>query len=123
MKNKKGQSLIEIVFSIGIVVLVMTGAAILVVNTTKAKTMTLERQKAVEVSQKLIENKISSIKNNPLAFWDGNHDEENGYLDDYNYKIEYNCNPDKKSCNIFFTVNWGNNQSLKVERFFSRGGI
>ena len=45
MKNKKGQSLLEVIFSIGVVVLVLAGVAILVVNTTKAKRISWKEKK------------------------------------------------------------------------------
>jgi len=137
MKNKKGQSLLEIIFSIGVVVLVLTGVAILVVNATKAKRISLEREKAVELSQILIENKVLEIKNNSFIFWNGASDLDgqvisnnngsniNSKFTDYLYDVEYkNCN--SESCNIVFIVRWnclsGVCQNLLVERLFSKLG-
>lgn len=130
MNNNKGQSLIDVVFSIGIVVLVLTGVVVLVVSTAKIKRVTFERQKAVELSQLLIEKQILDIKNDTLGFWDGaknnsiNNQGSNigsGFID-YNYDIVYSdCN--NQSCNVIFTVKWGDLQELSVERFFLRRGI
>lgn len=126
MNNKKGQSLIEIVFSIAIVILVLTGVAILTVSTNKAKTLSLERKKAIDLSQKLIENKILEIKTDSSDFWNGigRQDKNNqSYpnFDGYLYDVEYkNCG--SNSCNVVFTIKWGDNQSLLVERLFSKSG-
>lgn len=125
-QNKLGQSLIEIVFSIGIVILVLTGVAILTVKTNNARMISLERKKAIDLSQKLIENKILEIKTDSSDFWNGiDREDKNDQLypnfDGYLYDVEYkNCDSD--SCNVVFTIKWGNNQSLSVERFFSKTG-
>ena len=130
MKNKKGQSLIEIVFSICIVILVLTGVAVLTVSTNKAKTLSSEREKAIELSQLLIENKLSDIKINGSNFWSGIGRENKmnqSYqgFDGYSYDVQYGdsgriCND--KNCVVIFTVKWGDNQSLSVERLFSKIG-
>lgn len=128
MKNNKGQSLIDVIFSIGIVVLVLTGIIVLVVSTAKVKRMTFERQKAVELSQLLIEDKVLEIKNNSAIFWDGDKSNQSDKtytgFDGYLYDVEYeNGNCDTQKCNIIFTVKWGNTQELSVERLFLRKGI
>lgn len=126
MNNKKGQSLIDVVFSIGILALVLVGVMMLVVSTTKAKIMTSERQKAIQLSQLLIENKVVEVKNDMLSFWNSEHvggvgvtkTDFSGYL----YDVEYSdCDSD--SCKIIFTVKWGDSQSLSVERLFLRQGL
>ena len=130
MKNNKGQSLIDVVFSIGIIVLVLTGVVVLVVSTAKIKRITLERQKAVELSQLLIEKQILDIKNDTLGFWDGtktNSTNNQGFsigsgFINYSYDIVYSgCN--NQACNVIFTVKWGDLQELSVERLFLRRGI
>jgi len=127
MKNNKGQSLIDVIFSIGIVVLVLTGVIVLVVSTAKIKRITFDRQKAVELSQSLIENKILEIKNDPLSFWNGavalNGTSSPAVTQGvYSYTIAYSsCTA--TSCNITFNLTWGDNQSLSVNRFFTRQGI
>lgn len=139
MKNKKGQSLIEIVFSIGIVVLVLTGVAMLIVGTNRAKRESTEREKAIELSQKLVENTVLEIKNNSFVFWKKVNDLDGQTIlnnkgsdldtnfNDYLYDIKYeNCNID--SCNIVFNIKWeclSNicQKNLSVERLFSKLGI
>jgi len=132
MKNKKGQSLIDVVFSMGIVVLVLTGVVVLIVSTAKIKRLAFERKKAVELSQKIIETEIKTMKDNPLSFWslpkDGISDLKNLTDDNftgYTYDINYDCSISGNSndrCDVTFTVNWGDGKELKVNRFFSRQG-
>lgn len=127
MKNKKGQSLIDMIFSMGIVMLVLTGVVILIVSTAKVKRLAFERQKAIELSQLLIDNKVLEIKNDPLGFWNVSHsgvpypNESDPDFPNYFYNIGYsNCN--NQACDITFTITWGDNQALSVKRFFSRQG-
>lgn len=127
MKNKKGQSLIEIVFSIGIIILVLMGVTVLTVNTNKAKRISLERERAKELSRKLIEDKILEIKNDPAGFWDeadktNKTDQAYSNFEEYLYDVVYDDGCDADKCKIIFTVKWGDNQSLSVERLFSRIG-
>lgn len=129
MKNK-GQSLIEIIFSIGVVVLVLTGVVALLITTSKVKRTSMERQKAIELSQTLIENQILTIKNDPAAFW-GNaaslNDMQSSSITNpnypnYTYNIFYkNC--DDQRCTIRFDIKWGESQSLSVERLFLKQGV
>lgn len=130
MTNKKGQSVIEIVFSVGIIVLVLTGVVVLVVSTASAKRKTAEREKAVELSQKLIEDKVLEIKKDPLNFWNGTKQNQTNQTDGdfnrYSYDVQYGddsrvCND--KNCVVIFTVKWGDFQTLSVERLFSREGL
>jgi Tfp pilus assembly protein PilV len=144
MKNNKGVSLIEIVFSVAIIVLVLTGVAILIVNVTSVKRKNDERQIAVSLSQKLVENKILELKNadNSLNFWLNNktNQSEAGYLGypGYKYTIEYKNPNDKtincadaqaacqESCLFIFTIKWASlnpPDTLSVERLFTRSGL
>lgn len=66
----KGQSLIEVVFSIGLVILVITGIAMLLVNIVGARTKSHERLRTVELSQVVMENLLSTKNSNPIEFWD-----------------------------------------------------
>ncbi|MFA7676210.1 MAG: hypothetical protein WCY28_02255 [Candidatus Shapirobacteria bacterium] len=129
MNNNKGQSIIDMIFSVGIMVLVLTGVIILIVSTAKLKRISLERQKAIDLSQLLIEKKTLEIKENKKTFWDNatSLTNEVGVIEpnfpEYNYDIDYDGGCNALNCKIIFTVNWGNNQKLSVEKFFSKGGI
>ena len=132
MKNNNGQSLIEVIFSMGIVILVLVGVVMLMVITAKAKRIASERQKAIELSQLLIDDKVNYFKdeNNMLSFWnESNHNIENGTnlgFPGYSYTVDYkDCNNGifVDSCKIVFTITWSESQSLSVERVFSRKGL
>jgi hypothetical protein len=132
MENKKGQSLIDIIFSLTVLILVLTGVIALVIGTTKAKTLVSERKKAIEFSQKKIEDEIQNIKENPLVFWSGSTapvSSTDSSFPGYKSVMTYdssNCqiNGDSNDhCNLIFTISWGNNQTLSVARFFTRQGI
>lgn len=108
--------------------LVLTGVVVLIVSTTKIKRLSLEREKAVEVSQKIIDAEIKKSKDDPLVFWGAEKSNVSNSTDfpGYIYEIEYDCTITGNSsdnCNTTFTVNWGDNQTLSVKRFFSRQGI
>ena len=130
MKNNKGQSLIDVIFSMGIIVLVLTGVVILVVSTAKVKRLAFERQKAIELSQLLIENKVLESKNDQTTFWNGGYSNDDKSVSDfgdfsgYQYSINPNPSCNNQSCNLIFTVKWeGVGKSLSVERLFLRKGI
>ncbi|MDD2483193.1 MAG: hypothetical protein PHE32_01630 [Candidatus Shapirobacteria bacterium] len=128
MNNKKGQSLIDVIFSMGIVVLVLTGIIVLVVNTAKVKRLAFERQKAVELSQLLIEYKILESKSDSFSFWNGgsygiNNKDFGSDFSGYSYTINHDSGCNDQNCKITFTINWGDGQSLSVERLFLRKGI
>jgi hypothetical protein len=130
MNNKKGQSLIDVIFSIGIVVLVLTGVIVLVVSTAKVKRMAFERQKAIELSQLLIENKVLESKNDQTVFWNGGYSNDDKPVSDfgdfsgYQYTVDSDPSCNNQSCKLIFTVKWeGVGKSLSVERLFLRKGI
>ena len=130
MNNNKGQSLIDIIFSIGIITLVLTGVVVLVVSTARVKRMAFERQKAIELSQLLIENKILESKNDQTVFWNGGYGDDSkpvtdfGDFSNYQYTIDPDPSCNNTSCNLTFTVRWeGADQSLSVSRLFLKKGI
>ena len=127
MNNKKGQSLIDLVFAIGILILTLTGVIILVINTAKLKTVNLERNKAVQFSQKFFDQQIVDIRTNPNGFWGQDfeaeiEEETVESLINGKYKITYeDCDPEK--CKVILTITWGENKELKTERLFVKNGI
>ena len=69
LKSKKGQSLIEVVFSIGIIMVVMSGVVFLIIATLGAKTKSYDRKKAVEISQNVIEGMVQTKMSDGTSFW------------------------------------------------------
>lgn len=71
MINKNsGQSLIEVVFSVGLVILVTTGIAVLLVNIIGSRTKSHERVRTAELSEIVMESLVSKKNNDPDEFWD-----------------------------------------------------
>ena len=131
MKNKKGQSLIEVVFSMGVVILVLVGVVMLVVVTAKAKRLASERQKAIELSQLMIEETVLYSKNNTLEFWEKINEGDEittsvcSNFSNYSCRIQYSSGDcDITKCKLIFNITWEkDSQTLSVERLFSREGL
>ena len=130
VNRQKGQSLVEVIFSIGILVLVIAAVIDLVVKTTGIKSMELQRKKASDMSEVVVENLLEEEKNNPSAFWqlvDIGRTTIADY-DGYSYTVDFDWNKDggcsdieKECANAVITINWGDGdgQTFTVERFFS----
>jgi hypothetical protein len=130
MKTKNnGQSLVEMIFSVGILVTVIVGVVSLMVKTTAIKTTTNVRKKASEMTGVIVENLLESKANNPEQFWQLTNipsSQLSGY-EGYSYKVDFevvtgnNCSTVIVECaNATIEVMWGNNERLVVRRFFSR---
>lgn len=130
MKTKEtGQSLIEMVFSIGILVTVIVGVVSLMVKTTAVKTTTNTRKKASEMTGVIVEKLLDDKTNNPDQFWQLNSispSQLSGY-DGYTYTVSFdvvtgnNCSSVAMECaNATIEITWGNNEKLTVKRFFSK---
>lgn len=73
MKNRqRGQSILEVVFSIGLISLVTGGVAMLVSATLQNKSREVDKRKMVEMSEMIMENVVNEKMNNALSFWDSN---------------------------------------------------
>lgn len=128
MKNKfkkqVGQSLIEIVFSIGIIALVITGSVMLIVSAVGVKNSSFDRKKATEMAEIIIEDLVDQRQNDSTNFWNLNSKagETLPNFGNYVYSVEYNT--DGISCgdctNAVVIITWGENKILEVSRFFSK---
>lgn len=126
MVTEKGLSIVEIIFSIGVTVLVITGVVSLIVQSTGVKTNALQRKKATEVAQKVIEEIVYQKNNDRINFWPPTP--TSGIIENYTYTVGYtqidtgDCSdpPSLATCvNVLITVGWGNSQTLVVQRFLS----
>lgn len=131
MATEKGLSIIEIIFSIGITVLVITGVVSLIVQSTGVKTDASQRKKASEVAQKVIEDLVDQKNNDRENFWKLTPI-LSGTLDEYSYEYTYTvgftqidtdgCSvpPSAPTCvNAIINIGWGDSQTLVVQRLFS----
>ena len=67
--NNRGQSLIEVVFAIGIILFVISGVVSLLLSSFGSRTKSYDRLKAVELSQIVIESIINQEVTDPINFW------------------------------------------------------
>jgi hypothetical protein len=129
---KKGQGVVEVVFSIGVVLLILSGVVILMVNTFGAKNKGFDRKKATQLAQMIIEEKVAERDNSPETFWsnieNGVKDErltkEDGFAG-YFYNVTY-IKIDDDSGRVEVEVGMegrdeeGRDEKVTFERFFGR---
>ena len=123
--KQSGTSLIEVIFSVGILVIVITAVVSLIVKTSGIKTMEAQRKRASEMSEVIIENLMESKKNNSDDFWQMDDTEKAtvaGY-EGYSYSLNMNendeCSVGVECIDAVIVISWGDNQTLTVKRFFS----
>ena len=136
---RSGQSLIEVVFSVGVIVLVMTAVLSLLVSSLKSRTQGLDRGKAAELGQKVIEQLVEMESADGDNFWNINSSywrSNNGVTKTmsgypgYNYTVGFtqvtNVCPGTATnfvcANVTVGVGWTARtpQSVVFTRFFSR---
>lgn len=133
MKKQKGQSIVELVFAIGVVALVMTGVVILLVNSFGARNKSFDRKKAVELAEIVTEDLIDWSKNDFEAFWDtGSNppwefgDQTKAEFPGYTYRLSHewsaDCTPSTDCAKVNIKVTWLEDTEKTVDfyRFFSR---
>lgn len=124
---KKGQGIVEVVFSIGIVLLILSGVVILMVNTFGAKNKGFDRKKATQLAQMIIEEKVAERDNETETFWNnidnGNTEEgltkEDGFLG-YFYDVTYRKDGDNGGRVIVEVKMEGRDEAVTFERFFAK---
>ena len=130
MKNK-GQSIVEMVFAIGILGLVLTGVVALIVKSIGGQTKTNARDKAVLLGSVIIEEMVALSKNDPGQFWQKNEVLEQVWpgFDNYLYSITYadvsaggSCVPASRCTEMTVDISWQENETKTVSfsRYFSR---
>lgn len=137
LKKTTGQGLIEVIFSVGVVVLVITGVVVLMVGSMSVRTKVFDRKKAGELNQKVMESVVQKEMTEGLEFWDLN---SSYWLDvrnrvqttsdypGYVYQIGVSqhtgsgCSALMFECaTVTVTVGWsGTSNQLMFNRFFSR---
>ena len=122
-KKEKGQSLIEILFSITVVTLVLTGVVSLMVKVLNVRGEASLRQKAGNLSTIIIENQIKEKDNNPDTFWNTTllppPDQIMVGFDGFTYDVGKTSIG--QDLNMVVTVKWAD-QTLTVQRYFSKKG-
>lgn len=133
LKRREGQSLIEVVFSIGVIMVVMSGVVFLIISTLGAKTKSYDRKKAVEISQNEIEGMVQTKMSDGTSFWNigsaywvaMGQNKVNG---DYTYNVSVSqfsgsgCSAVVLEClNAKVNVTWKNGAVIEnFNRFFTK---
>ena len=122
MKNK-GQSLVELVISIGVIMLVLAGTVSLVIFSIGKRNRSFDRDKASRLAQVIVERLVESKKNDAETFWnleEVTNDSLDGF-DGYLYSIEYSVECDGDCVEATVTINWqGGDEELQFNRFFAK---
>ena len=130
MKSEKGQSLVEVVFSVGIMVVIIAGVVSLMAKTISLKTAASQRKKAADMAELVIENILDKKKNDASNFWNltdiTSPQVVSGY-EGFTYVVDYEritgngCSVTVVECaDANITISWGDNQNITVKRFFSK---
>ncbi|MEI8067767.1 MAG: hypothetical protein WCG91_02305 [Candidatus Shapirobacteria bacterium] len=128
-ENSSGQSLIELIFAVGVVVMVITGIVILMVNTINSKSRGFDQKKAVELSNVVMEDLISTKRNDPEKFWKLTN--ISGATDPnfigFKYDVGFTNRTDVECeggycADAIVTVTNSGGQTNVSQRFFSRSG-
>ncbi len=133
MARQFGQSMGEVVFAIGIVALVITGAVVLILNSLGSQAKRFDHKKATEMGQQVMEDLVSQKNNNPNNFWrlqDISTPLEWAGFDDYTYTIDFQQETTGARCTVSpircatatITIMWERDTSknLILTRYFSR---
>jgi type II secretory pathway pseudopilin PulG len=137
MKNKqRGQSIIEMVFAVGVIVMVITGIVTLMVSNVNSKNRGFDRKKATEIAQAIIENLVQQKKTDPSSFWSS--------IGSPSVNLPVDCNSNAYQCDVILERDWSPkcdgaevncaratvnvgwsgamNQVVTLNRFFSKTG-
>ena len=133
LKKQSGQSIVELVFAVGVVGLVMTGVVMLLVNSFGARNKSFDRKIAVELAEIVTEELVEWSKNDYEAFWDTANnppwdfgDQTKAEFPGYTYRLSHewsaDCTPSTDCAKVNIKVTWLEDTEKTVDfyRFFSR---
>jgi Tfp pilus assembly protein PilV len=141
-RNEEGQSLVEVVFAVGVIIVVLTAVLSLLVTSLRSRTQGFDRKKAAELGQKVVEQLVEEKNQDENSFWNigstfwaannGITQTMSGYPN-YNYTIGFtqvvgaggNCPGTAAAfvcANATIGVGWSGNivQNVVFTRFFSK---
>jgi len=126
--EKQGQSLIEVLFAMGVTVLLVTGVVVLATRTLGSKRRVLGRSEAVKIATEEMEALTILSENDRMGFWDGTSRPTScvsappaGYSCIYGYNNSPASCPGAEIClEATVTVNWtdGDLKSVVLTKFF-----
>ena len=122
----------EVIFSVVIIVLFLTGAVIALLMSVSARSQGLTRKNATRLAETVMENLVNEKANNPEDFWglDGVAAGVMAGFENYTYSVGFSLSGGSPGCNVGVTdcveaivgVNWTDKRSnhLEIKRFFSK---
>ena len=124
MRNR-GQGLIELVISVGVIMLVLAGTVGLIIFSIGKRNRGFDRNTASRLAQVVIERLVESKKDDAESFWDDLTEVKDGTLDDdfdgFLYSVEFGelgCGDNCVEATV--TVSWQGDQELQVSRLFAK---
>ncbi len=127
MKDSQGQGLVELIFAVGIVVLVLGGVVGLMLKSMGARTVGYDRKKATQLAQAVMENLVQEQDTDPAGFWTlspRNGQSLSGF-DGYGYSVGFTDAVGSLGCSndcayVVVSIGWSGsrNPSLTFTRFF-----
>lgn len=130
---KKAQGVVESVVAVGILMMVLTGAVLLISFAVSNRKVGFDRRKATELATLVMEELVSQNISNPGEFWQSTSystDSQTRFgYESYSYSItstensDPGCDPGINDCAlVVVNIGWSGKetQNLKFERFFSR---
>ena len=136
--NNLGQSIVEVIVAVAVIVLVLGGVVALMVKTMGSKTETFDRIKATEFAQVLMEEKVNESKNQQETFWskvdgvgetkpgvDFGYPEFTGSITTQNVTTPAACDvaPELPKCaKVIVSIIWQEKveKTISFERFFAK---
>ena len=129
MRNNRGQGIVELIFAVGVIVLVLGGVVTLMLRSMGARTVGFDRKKATRLASIVMENLIEEKENDPETFWllSPVSDEEMDGFDGYVYSVGFTdrsgeCTGVDSCTQVILEVGWSGSrdQFLQFNRFFAK---
>lgn len=123
MRINKGQGVIEILVAVVIIGLVLTGITSLLVFSFGVKNKGMDRKKATELAQLVVERQVALKNNDPTTFWNQTNllaQTETGY-DEFTYDLTFifDAGRSEVTVRVIITVP-GTDHRVQMERYFAR---
>jgi Tfp pilus assembly protein PilV len=134
--SQKGQSIVELVFAIVLLILFITGAVMALITAVSTRGESLARKKAARLAETVMEEITGQKVNNSEDFWKNQISSTPSPVTEegYTYQISYslvgnsgtypNCAISSKNCvNAKVTVTWKRktDSQLELKKFFGKG--
>ena len=90
-KKETGQSVLELLFSVAVLILVLGGVTSLLVKSLNGRTKGFDRKKASELAELVMEDLVAKEKNDPETFWqmEDLNNESNSDFEGYEYSVGF----------------------------------